>query len=445
MSGSTFTWSGATSTAWAPSGNWMPAGPPSSGDTADINPGTPNILTLSATELNNDTINLLNGATLAFDNGATLDGSSTVNGIAGTIDVSGVFTDYGNIAVSSGQTLVVSMAPGATLISNGPNQNGPGTDIGINDGGAGEFNGGALYVLGGTLDNQEVHVNGGYTDVTSALESNDELSLDGGTLEIAQQTTVSPAQITFINADTSVSSVLKLDNPTLFDGDNNGVLYAFKAGDTIVIGQSVARVIYNLDTAINGGTLIAENAAGNPLFTAQLSGGDAPTFASGTFDLDGGTIAGSFQVVSASNGDVLISEPSSPGTTTPPSGPATWNWIGGTGSVRRRQQLDGDLRDQCGGLSGQRRQRDHSRRHGGCLRRLAGPEQLEHPRHVGGRGRAHQRWQSGSQYRPGDTRAFDAFARCHVGGRCGYQRQLHRRSRQHRQRRIADRQWPGER
>lgn len=332
MSGSTFTWSGATSTAWAPSGNWMPAGPPSSGDTANINPGTPNILTLSATELNNDTINLLNGATLAFDNGATLDGSSTVNGIAGTIDVSGVFTDYGNIAVSSGQTLVVSMAPGATLISNGPNQNGPGTDIGINDGGAGEFNGGALYVLGGTLDNQEVHVNGGYTDVTSALESNDELSLDGGTLEIAQQTTVSPAQITFINADTSVSSVLKLDNPTLFDGDNNGVLYAFKAGDTIVIGQSVARVIYNLDTAINGGTLIAENAAGNPLFTAQLSGGDAPTFASGTFDLDGGTIAGSFQVVSASNGDVLISEPSSPGTTTPPSGPATWNWIGGTGS-----------------------------------------------------------------------------------------------------------------
>ena len=333
MSGSTWTWVGGTSAAWGNPGNWSPESVPTSGGTIDINGGSaPNVPTLTGTELSDNTINLSNGAVIDFTNGATLDGLSTVTGALGTINVSGVFTDYGNIQATSGQTLAVSMAAGSTLISNGPDYTGPGTDVGINNGFAGYFNGGTLYVLGGTLDNQEVHVNGGYVEVTSALESNDEFSVDGGTLEIGQSSTVSPSQITFINADTATPSTLKFDSPSLFDGDGAGTIYAFTTGDTIDIGAAtVGTIVFNANAGINGGIMIVENTAGNPLFSAQLSGGDAGTFAAGSYALNG-TVAGSFQVVTGTNGDTLISEATSPGTTTPPPGPTTFSWIGGTGS-----------------------------------------------------------------------------------------------------------------
>jgi len=333
MSGSTWTWIGGTSTAWGNPGNWSPDSVPASGSTIEINGASePHVLTLTGTELNGDTINLSNVGAVDFANGATLDGLSTVTGANGVIGVSGVFTDYGNIQATSGQTLVVSMQAGSTLVSNGPDYTGPGTDVGINNGLAGYFNGGTLYVLGGTLDNQEVHVNGGYVDVTSALEGNDELSIDGGMLEIAQQSTVSPSQITFINADTSTPSTLKLDTPALFDGDGAGKIYAFMTGDTIDIGaESVGTIVYNVDPVYSIGTLTLENTSGSTLLTAQFIGGDATNFETGTFAVSG-TTAGSFQVASA-GGDTLISEATSPGTiTTPPPGPATWSWNGGTGA-----------------------------------------------------------------------------------------------------------------
>ena len=196
--------------------------------------------------MNDNTVILSGGATIAFDNGSTLDGSSTLNGIAGTVAVTGLFTDLGNISVTSGDTLVVSMASGATLLSDGLG----GLDIGINNGGAGEFNGGTLYVLGGTLDNQEVHVNGGFVDVTAALLNNDELSLDGGVLEIAQQSTVSPSELVFVNANTAVSSTLKFDAPGLFNGDGSGQISGFETGDTIDIGaNTIGTIIYGAGRA----------------------------------------------------------------------------------------------------------------------------------------------------------------------------------------------------
>lgn len=313
MSGSTWTWTGATDSAWTTTSNWLPASVPTAGSTVDINSNTGTILTLTGTELNNNTVNLSNGATIDFASGSTLDGLSTISGPNGTIAApSGVFTDYGNIAAYSGDTLVVEMGSTSTLVSNGAAYSGPGTDVGINNGAAGYDNGGTLLVLGGTLDNQEIHVNGGYTEVTSALEANDELSLDNGTLELDLQSTTSPSQITFINAATSVPSILKFDNSHYFDGDGAGTIYAFMTGDTIDIGaQSIGTIIFDADSSVGGGTLVAENPMGSVLLTAVLSGGDAGNFSSGTFAVSG-TTAGSFQVTTGGNGDTLISELGSP-------------------------------------------------------------------------------------------------------------------------------------
>jgi hypothetical protein len=318
VSGSTWTWLGNT-TAWAVASNWSltegdtgnPNNYPAPGDTALLNSGTVQPLVITGTQTSDNTFDLSGSAVLDFSNGSTLDDGSVVNGVAGagTIGVSGTFTDVGNITLSAGATLVVAMTSGSTLESNGASGTAPIGDIGINDGLAGYFNGGTLYVLGGTLDNQEIHVNGGYTDVTSTLLNNDELSVDGGVLEIDQQTTVSPSQLTFGNADTTVASTIKFDAPSLFNGDALGDIYNFVTGDTLDIGaESIGTLVYNnMDTSNNLGTLIAENGSGAVLFSAVLSQDESDTYQQGSFTLNGSSgAAGSFLVTQGA-GDTLIS------------------------------------------------------------------------------------------------------------------------------------------
>jgi ribosomal protein L27 len=315
----------------------MPTGIPAGGDTAD-DAGGALVLTFTGTELHDNTLNLSGGATIAFDNGSTLDAGSTLNGIAGTADVNGLFNDIGNISLISGDTLVVSIAGGGTLLSDGLT----GNDIGINDGGAGEFNGGTLYVLGGTLDNQEIHVNGGYADVTAALMSNDELSIDGGKLEIAQQNTVSPPNLVFVNADTSVASTLKFDNLGSFNGDGVGQISNFTIGDTIDIGaNTIGTIVYNAGSGY--GNLTVENTSGSTIFSTLLGSGDAGNFQSGTFavGVSGGT-AGSFLVTQGS-GDTLISE--APTSTTSPSPASEAFYGGGTSDILFQNLNSGILLD----------------------------------------------------------------------------------------------------
>ncbi len=334
---STWTWNGTTSTAWAISSNWTPTGIPAAGDTADDAGGT-NVLTFTGHELDDNTLNLSGGATIAFDNGSTLDGGSTLNGIAGTVTASGLFTDIGNIFVTSGDTLVVSIAAGGTLLSDGLG----GLDIGINNGAAGEFNGGTLDLLGGTLDNQEVHVNGGSVDVTSALMNNDELSIDGGKLEIAQQSTISPSNLVFVNANTAVSSTLKFDNPALFNGDNSGQISGFETGDTIDIGaNTIGTIIYSAGSGF--GNLTVENTSGSTIFSATLSSGDTGNFQSGTFTVgsSGGT-AGSFQVTQGT-GDTLITEATTSSATPPSASEAFYG--GGTSDILFQNLNSGILLD----------------------------------------------------------------------------------------------------
>jgi hypothetical protein len=318
MSGSTWTWVGNT-TAWTDASNWSLTGGdtgnandyPAPGDTALLNSGIVQPLVITGTQLSDNTIDLSGSAVLDFANGSTLDDYSVVNGASGsgTIGVSGTFTDVGDITIAANATLVMALTSGSTLVSNGASGTPPTGDWGINDGLGGYFNGGTLYVLGGTIDNQEIHVNGGYTDITSTLLNNDELSVDGGMLEIDQQSTVSPSQLSFENADTAVASTIKFDAPSLFNGDDLGDIYNFITGDTLDIGvESIGTLVYNnVDTTNNLGTLIAEDGSGNVLFSAVLSQDKSDTYQQGSFTLNGSSgVAGSFLVTQGS-GDTLIS------------------------------------------------------------------------------------------------------------------------------------------
>jgi hypothetical protein len=277
---------------------------PQPGDTVDIQYITPHTLTFNGTELNNNTVFMETGASVVFDNGSTLDSLSMIYG-SGTIDVNGVFTDLGNVAVFAGYETTIDISSGSTLVSNGTND----ANIGINVGGSGQFNGGSLDVLGGTFSDQAIHVNGGYAYINSTLTSTDSFSVDGGELEINQPTTASPFEITFVNTTTTTPtpSTLKLDNPALFNGDGSNQIQDFTAGDTLDIGNnSVATLIYTVNSGV--GTLVAENGEGTILLDVSLSGTDAASFTQGTFEIasTGTTQAGSLQVVQGSGLDTLI-------------------------------------------------------------------------------------------------------------------------------------------
>ena len=160
---STWTWVGASSTAWTDPGNWTLASSdagnannyPAPGDTAIVDTTTPNMLTVTGAQLNTNTIDLSGGASIDFANGSTLDAGSVVNGQTGTVDVTGVFTDLGTIQTATSVS-VLTVSINGTLISNGlPN------DVGLNDGAAGTLGNGTLVVTGGTVESECIHINGG--------------------------------------------------------------------------------------------------------------------------------------------------------------------------------------------------------------------------------------------------------------------------------------------
>jgi ribosomal protein L27 len=301
---------------------------------------------ITGSTLTNNTIDLSNGGVVDFANGSTLDDLSVVNALSGsgTLDVlGGVFTDVGDITIAAAATLTVQMTGGATLVSNGAGGTPPTGDWGLNNGGPDEFNGGTLYVLGGTLANQEIHVNGGLVDLTSAIESDDEFSVNGGMLEIDQQSTVSPMPIAFVNGDTTVASTLKFDVPAMFNGDGNGQIGGFAAGDTIDIGaNTIGTLIYD-NSGQGYGNITVENTLGSTIFSAIMSGGDTDNFTSGTFAVgaSGGT-AGSFQVTQGS-GDTLITEAST--SSAPPSPASEAFYGGGTSDILFQNSNSGILLD----------------------------------------------------------------------------------------------------
>ena len=309
MAASTWTWVG-TTTAWADAANWtLIAGTgntndyPAAGDTVLLNSGSVQPLVITGSVLSDNTIDLSGGAVLDFANGSTLDASSVVNSTSGTISVSGVFNDFGNIQAIQRDALLVVELNGGTLVSNGA---APSGDIGLNVGQSGVPNSGTLYLLGGALANQEVHVNDGTAVVTSALLGNDLLSVNGGLLEIAQPTTVSPGQISFVPGGND--STVKFDAPGNFDGDGNGQIVGFAGLDTIDLGvNTIGTIVYSINTTYGIGTLVAENPSATPLFTTLLTGGDAGDFQQGTFAVSGGR-AGSFDVTQGSGQDTLITE-----------------------------------------------------------------------------------------------------------------------------------------
>jgi hypothetical protein len=258
---------------------------------------------ITGTLLSDNTINMSGGAELDFAAASTLDAGSTVNGASdtGTIDIlSGTFTDLGNIQVIQPDAELTIELNGGTLLSNGLDG-----DIGLNAGDPGVSNSGTLLVLGGTLADQEVHVNDGTAYIAAALLNNDLLSVDGGLLEIAQTTTVSPSQLTFVNGGTST---IKFDAPTNFNGDGSGQIIGFAANDTIDIGANIiGTLVYSGDL---GGyaDLALENPSGSTIFSTVITGGDESTFVGGTYTVGGtGGTAGSFQVTQGS-GDTLITE-----------------------------------------------------------------------------------------------------------------------------------------
>jgi hypothetical protein len=309
MSGSTWTWLGNT-TAWAAASNWSltdgdtgnPNNYPAPDDTVVLNSGLVQPLAITGSQTSGNAIDLSGGGVVDFANGSTLDSGSAVNGSHGTVDVAGVFTLLGSLGVV-GSTGTLTVAIDGTLVSNGTSN-----DIGINDGQAGALNSGTLVVTGGTVEAEGIHINDGIAIVTTALDSTDEISITGGSVEVDLTTAGAPT-LQFVTA--AVGSTIKLDDPTSYE---DGSLQGFAAGDTLDIGTNlIGTIIYSGDL---GGfaDLTVENSSGGTLFSAVLSGGDEPAFQAGTFVVgaSGGT-AGSFQVTQGS-GDTLITEA---GTTSP--------------------------------------------------------------------------------------------------------------------------------
>ena len=322
MSASTWTWTGASGTEWANSGDWNPStGSPQPGDTAILNSATPpRMLTVTGTQLSDNTIDLSNGATVNFANGSTLDAGSAIYGGVGTIAVAGSFLDYGTIQ-TTGSTAVLTVLIDGTLTSNGlPN------DAGINAGSAGsQTNNGTLVVNGGAIEDEGIHVNDGVAVVTTALDSSDEVSITGGSVTLDLMASGAPL-LQFVSA--SIASTLKLVDPTAYaDGSIGG----FSTGDTLDIGSNVVgTIVYDNESSSGYNNITIEAADGSTILSAVMTGSGANDIASGTytFAASGGT-AGGFQVTQGT-GDTLISLAGS--TTSPPPGPSTWSWIGTTGS-----------------------------------------------------------------------------------------------------------------
>jgi hypothetical protein len=348
MSGSTWSWVGKSSTAWANSSNWTlvtgsaGTGVPAAGDTALIESTAPNTLTLIDLELNSNTIDVSGGASIDFTNGSALDGKvvngstvySTVNVSSGTIGVSGLFTDLGDIEViGSTGVATIAMTSDGTLISDA---NSPGgLDIGINIGAPGTTNNGSLIVSGGTLENQAIHINGGTAsissifapDVVNGTTLNNLISITGGMLDMTQSGTGSPT-IAFVGGP-SASSTARFENPGSFTGSISG----FASNDILDIGSNtVGTLVYTPNTGF--GTLTLEDAGGSTIFSTVMAGGDTGSFSSTTTSISatGTTTAGSFKVIQGS-GDTLITEASTPAPPPPPAFVAGKNTLSsGTGA-----------------------------------------------------------------------------------------------------------------
>lgn len=328
MSASTWTWLGMT-TAWAQSTNWQLAGGdagngngyPQSGDTLVLDSSGVQPLVVTGAEINDNIIDLSNGAVLDFADGSTLDAASNiyVTDPGATIAVAGVFTDLGNIDVVGTSAALSIALNGGTIAANNT------VDYGLN-----VEQGNTLLINGGVIQDQEIHVHQGTAIVTGVTLANvsttDLFSVTGGYLELQQATTVS-ADLSFVTTGSSGPSTIKLDNPALFGGDSNDSIQGFDTGDTLDLGTAtIGTFEYSANSGY--GVLTVEDTHDNTIFSAILSGNGLSDFSSGTFAVNGtGSTSDDGFVVTQGAGDTIIT----PGSITAAT-PTTWTWTGTTGA-----------------------------------------------------------------------------------------------------------------
>jgi T5SS/PEP-CTERM-associated repeat protein len=306
VAGNTFTWFGGSGSGDVP-GNWTPAGPPNSGDTAIVNSGTVQLLDA---QLNSNTV-FLNAGTfqLTNDTGSFYSGGSLVSAFDSTttlfagasgaaeIDTFGDFVNDGLIkaAGTAHTSTTIQIAQNGTapgfFINYGEIEAAAGNSVTIEVAGTSElFNADLIYANGGkvVIDGNAAGVAGGYAPMLGGIA----LIGDGGTIEFnagfPSGTEGSSPAFAFNDGDSG--DTLKLDQVAQFGGR----ILGFQQGDTIDLGQA-----FNVGSIVvtNDGQLLLENHAGNVLASLVMSSGafNPGTFAvtlvsAGTFEANGITL-----------------------------------------------------------------------------------------------------------------------------------------------------------
>ena len=313
----TYTWTTAASADWTTSGDWNPAGPPGSGDTALITAsGAAYTITISAAETETIT-------------------SAVVNAASATVDILGTLNASGSLAVANGTVMVASA--GTAAIGSG------GVGIGTASSGSGTV---VVSGAGATLSDT-----GGMNDGKSSQGLLD--LLNGGTVVMTGSngitvgaSTGSSGTILVSGTDSGTGIGALLDIATGSKGITVGGLgqgtVSVSAGGTIemlgtgglAIGQSLGGG--GILTVTGASSLLNESAAGNGIFVGQVG--------SGTMDVLSGGV-----VTIAAKGLSLGSSSTATGTVLVSGTGSTIDVLGATGSITVGAPGSGALTINSGG------------------------------------------------------------------------------------------------